>query len=234
MNIFYTPDITGKHYTLDETESKHCVRVLRHQNGDELVLVDGKGGWYKTRITDANPKRCTVEVTEQTIAYEKRNFHLHLAIAPTKNIDRLEWLLEKATEIGVDEITPLLCEHSERKQIKTDRLEKVMVAAMKQSLKAYLPKLNNLTNFETFVNSCSETKKLIAHCSQGSKTHLYNAIQKGDSIVMLIGPEGDFSISEINLAQKLSFTEVSLGDSRLRTETAGMVAVQTINLKNEI
>jgi 16S rRNA (uracil1498-N3)-methyltransferase len=234
MNIFFTPDIAGTSYTLDETESKHCIRVLRHQKGDELVLVDGKGGWHKALITDANPKRCNIEVIEHIKEFEKRSFHLHLAVAPTKNTDRLEWLLEKATEIGVDEITPLLCEHSERKQVNHERLEKVLVSAMKQSLKAFLPKLNNLTNFETFLKGTTEGTKLIAHCRNGEKTHLFNAIKKGESVIVLIGPEGDFSENEIEMAKKAGFGEITLGNSRLRTETAGMVAVQTINLANEV
>lgn len=234
MNIFYTPDIEGKYYQLDETESKHCIRVLRHQQGDMLTLVDGKGGWYKTIITDSNPKKCMVEVVETISRFEKRNFHLHVAIAPTKNIDRFEWFLEKATEIGIDEITPLLCEHSERKQIKSDRLEKVMVSAMKQSLKAYLPRLNNLTNFETVLKNSSESSKLVAHCEDVAKMHLFNTIKKDESVLILIGPEGDFSLSEIEMSKYLGFREISLGNSRLRTETAGVVAVQTINLANEI
>jgi 16S rRNA (uracil1498-N3)-methyltransferase len=202
--------------------------------GDGLILVDGKGGWYHTVIVDANPKKCIVEIESKIEQFEKRAFKLHIAIAPTKNIDRLEWFLEKATEIGIDEVTPLLCEHSERKQIKNDRLEKVIVSAMKQSLKAYLPKLNNLTNFETFINSCNEQQKFIAHCQQGDKVHLFNSLQKNKSVVLLIGPEGDFSISEVEMATAAGFKAVTLGNSRLRTETAGIVAVQTVNVVNEI
>ncbi|HOO85070.1 MAG TPA: 16S rRNA (uracil(1498)-N(3))-methyltransferase [Prolixibacteraceae bacterium] len=234
MNIFFTPNISGNTYTLDEAESKHCIRVLRHQKGDGLFLVDGRGGWYQTIIIDANPKKCIVEIESKIEQFEKRAYKLHVAIAPTKNIDRLEWFLEKATEIGVDEITPLLCEHSERKQIKTDRLEKVIVSAMKQSLKAYLPKLNNLTNFETFINNCNEQQKFIAHCQQGDKVLLFNSLQKNKSVVLLIGPEGDFSISEVEMATAAGFKAVTLGNSRLRTETAGIVAVQTVNVVNEI
>ena len=240
MNIFFTPDITGNQYSLSEEESKHCIRVLRHSKGDILTLVDGTGGWYLSEIIDANPKKCLVRVTEKKINFEKRNYHLHIAIAPTKNIERMEWFLEKATEIGVDEITPLLCEHSERKQIKTDRLEKVMISAMKQSLKAYLPRLNNLTTFDSFVKQGNAVEHLanpnlrfIAHCNEVEKMNLFEAAKPSASILVLIGPEGDFSSSEIETALKNEFREISLGKSRLRTETAGIVAVQMINLLNE-
>lgn len=234
MNIFYTPDIDGEQYTLSEQESKHCIRVLRNSIGDELTLVDGSGGLYKSEIIDANPKRCSVRVIEKIEEFQKRDFHVHLAIAPTKNNDRLEWFLEKATEIGLNEITPLLCEHSERKQIKQERLEKVVVSAMKQSLKAYLPKLNNLTTFETLLANSEADQKFIAHCEDGDKNHLYNEIEKGQNVLILIGPEGDFSPLEIEKALKLGFKPISLGESRLRTETAGVVATQIVNLVNEV
>jgi len=233
MNIFFTPDIAAKHYVLEESESKHCIKVLRHGKGDKLTLVDGKGGLFTAIITDPNPKKCAVEVVESSLEFEKRNFSLHIAIAPTKNTERLEWFLEKAVEIGVNEITPLLCDHSERKQINAERLEKVMVSAMKQSLKAYLPKLNNLTNFERLIKDASEQKKLIAHCEKGEKKHLFHTIQPNDSVLILIGPEGDFSISEIEFAKQFGFQEISLGESRLRTETAGVVACGIVNLVNE-
>lgn len=234
MNIFYTPDIDGEQYTLSEQESKHCIRVLRNSIGDELTLVDGSGGLYKSEIIDANPKRCSVRVIEKIEEFQKRDFHVHLAIAPTKNNDRLEWFLEKATEIGLNEITPLLCEHSERKQIKQERLEKVVVSAMKQSLKAYLPKLNNLTTFETLLANSEADQKFIAHCEDGDKNHLYNEIEKGQNVLILIGPEGDFSPLEIEKALKFGFKPISLGESRLRTETAGVVATQIVNLVNEV
>ncbi len=234
MNIFFTPNISGKSYTLNENESKHCIRVLRNNVGDKLTLTDGRGGWYLARISDANPKKCKVEVEEHISAHEKRDYYLHVAIAPTKNTDRFEWFLEKATEIGIDEITPLLCENSERKQLKPDRLEKVIVAAMKQSLKAYLPKLNNLTNFEALIKSQESGSKYIAHCSQGDKVHLFNLLKPAGRVLILIGPEGDFSSQEIELALANDYTPISLGSSRLRTETAGVSAVQIVNVVNEI
>lgn len=234
MNIFYTPDIAGDEYVLDENESKHCVRVLRQVKGDVLRLVDGMGGWYRAEITEADPRRCKVKVLEHVEEYEKRPFHLHVAIAPTKNNDRFEWFLEKATEIGIDEITPLICEHSERRNIKPERLNKVVVAAMKQSLKAYLPRLNNYTNFEAFIQNEHEGLKLIAHCDELNKTHLFHELEAGQKVLVLIGPEGDFSRKEIEQALAQGYKAVSLGQSRLRTETAGLVATQMVNLMNEI
>lgn len=234
MHIFYTPDISGKTFTLDETESKHCVRVLRLDKGDEITLVDGRGGFFTARIADANPKRCSVEVIDSKLNFGKREYQIHIAIAPTKNMDRIEWFLEKATEIGIDRVTPLLCRFSERKEVKLDRLEKVMVSAMKQSLKAYLPKLDELTKFADFIRQPFEGQKFIAHCEEQHRELLKNAVKSGGDYLILIGPEGDFSSEEIELAINAGFLPVSLGDSRLRTETAGVVACHTFNLLNEI
>ncbi len=232
MNIFYTPDIVGSSYTLDETESKHCIRVLRFSKGDSLIMVDGKGNKYEARISDPNPKKCSVDILSKTSDFEKRNYFLHVAIAPTKNIDRFEWFVEKATEIGVDEITPLLCEHSERKQVNIERIDKVIVSAMKQSLKAYKPVLNNLTNFGAFCRMDNQGLKFVAHCEEGEKNHLFDLVKPNERVTILIGPEGDFSVAEIEAAVKLGFKEVSLGNSRLRTETAGVVACEVIGIIN--
>ena len=233
MHIFYTPDLSGTTYTLDETESKHCVRVLRLEKGDKITLVDGRGGFFKAEIDDPNPKRCAVKVVNSELNYGLRNFGVHVAIAPTKNIERIEWFLEKATEIGITRVTPLLCHHSERKEIKHDRLEKVMVSAMKQSLKAYLPQLDELTKFSAFMKQPFEGQKFIAHCEEQHRELLKNAMTKGGNYLILIGPEGDFSPEEIRMAIEAGFVPVSLGDSRLRTETAGVVACHTFNLLNE-
>lgn len=233
MHIFYTPDLSGLTYTLHEDESKHCVRVLRLVENDTLVLVDGRGGFHEARIQDAHPKRCTVEIVKSTTEYGKRPFHVHVAIAPTKNIDRFEWFLEKATEIGVDEITPLLCSNSERKIIKDDRLEKIMVSAMKQSLKAYLPKLNPMIGFDDFIKMESNGSKYIAHCEDQQKVHLKCLVKPNENSIILIGPEGDFSPVEIKRSLQNNYQPVSLGESRLRTETAGVVAVHIVNLANE-
>lgn len=233
MHIFYTPDLSGENYTLDETESKHCIRVLRLEKGDEIILVDGRGAWFTAEIEDPNPKKCAVKITSRKPDFGRRNYRLHIAIAPTKNIDRTEWFLEKATEIGVDRITPLLCQHSERKEIKTDRLEKVMVSAMKQSLKAYLPQLDEMTRFTDFVRQPFDGQKFIAHCDEQHRELLKNVVTSGGNYLILIGPEGDFSPEEIEMAKQAGFQPVSLGESRLRTETAGVVACHTFNLLNE-
>jgi 16S rRNA (uracil1498-N3)-methyltransferase len=233
MHIFYTPDIAGNSYTLDETESKHCIRVLRLEQGDEIILVDGLGGFFTAEIVDANPKRCMAKVIKSTLEFGLRNFQVHVAIAPTKNIERIEWFLEKTTEIGIDHITPLLCRFSERKDIKTDRLEKVMVSAMKQSLKAYIPNLDSLTKFTDFISRPFEGQKFIAHCDEQHRDLLKKMILPNQNYLILIGPEGDFSSEEIKLAMDAGFHPVSLGDSRLRTETAGVVACHTFNLLNE-
>lgn len=233
MHIFYTPELSGKNYTLDETESKHCIRVLRLQQGDEIILVDGRGGFFTAEITDPNPKRCSVKVIKSELQFGLRNFQVQIAIAPTKNMDRIEWFLEKATEIGINRITPLLCRYSERKDIKLERLEKVMVSAMKQSLKAYLPQLDPLTRFTDLISQEFSGQKFIAHCEEQHREILKNLIEPNQNYLILIGPEGDFSTDEIDAAIKAGFKPVSLGNSRLRTETAGVVACHTFNLINE-
>lgn len=232
MQIFYLPEISGSEILLNESESKHAVRVLRLSEGDSVQVVDGKGGYYEAVISDAHPKKCRLEITHTQMEFEKRNFHLHMAIAPTKNIDRLEWFLEKCTEIGIDEITPIVSEHSERKVIKPERLEKILVAAMKQSLKAYLPRLNPIQTYSEVMNA-RESQKFIAHCNPGEKIHLKNALKTSEDVFILIGPEGDFSPDEVELAKHNGFREISLGNSRLRTETAGVVACHIANLQNE-
>lgn len=233
MHIFYTPNLLDIHYTLDETESKHCIRVLRLEQDDEITLVDGKGGFFTAQIVDPNPKRCVVKVIKSQLNFGQRSFRVHIAIAPTKNIERIEWFLEKATEIGIDHITPLLCRFSERKEIKNERLEKVMVSAMKQSLKAYLPALDPLTKFHDLISRPFEGQKFIAHCDEQHRDLLKNRILPNQNYLILIGPEGDFSSDEIKMAIDAGFHPVSLGDSRLRTETAGVVACHTFNLLNE-
>jgi len=230
MNIFYTPQIEGDRYTLSEEESKHCIRVLRHNLGDMLTLTDGKGYWYDAEIVDANPKRCCVAVRAKREEECAARPYVHMAVAPTKNNDRLEWFLEKATEIGFDEFTPLLCEHSERKQVNAERFEKVMVSAMKQSLKAKLPQLNKLTTFEHFVETHKASDGLIAYCGDVEKVHLAQALQAHHPVLILIGPEGDFSENEVKMAVERGFKVISLGESRLRTETAALVACTIANV----
>ncbi|SMO55085.1 16S rRNA (uracil(1498)-N(3))-methyltransferase [Solitalea koreensis] len=233
MHLFFTPDISADFYQLSEEESKHCVRVLRLVKSDIVFLIDGKGGLYKTEIIDDHPKRCILKVLEKRSEYGKRPFKLHVAIAPTKNMDRLEWFLEKITEIGVDEITPLICQRSERRELKIDRLQKIIVAAMKQSLKAYQPVLNEPLEFRKLINSASESQKLIAHCLETDRKSLSQEYRRGENVLILIGPEGDFSPEEIEAALKSDFKAVTLGNSRLRTETAGVVACAQLNFMNE-
>lgn len=234
MYLFYCPDI-DKQQMLSEEESAHCVRVLRYTRGDEILLTDGRGTTYTARITNPHPKHCEFEIIAAEQQHKHYNAYLHIAIAPTKNIERLEWMVEKCTEIGVDEITPLLCRFSERKQLRTDRLEKIILSAAKQSLTPYLPKLNPLTDYDTFIRDCREKERYIAHCYKQDKRELKDEVLRHSgetdrSIVVLIGPEGDFSEQEISRALERGFVPVSLGNSRLRTETAGVVACHTINL----
>lgn len=230
MHVFYTPDITSDQYVLSEAESKHAVRVLRVNHGDEVLLTNGVGTLYTATILDPNPKRCSLSVIDKKFNHNKRSYHLHIAIAPTKNIDRFEWFLEKATEIGIDEITPILGFHSERKIIKEERLEKVIVAAMKQSIKAYKPVLNPLITLDDFLASQSGGKLCIAHCYDQGKVQLKDVCKTENNITVLIGPEGDFSLEEVEKSIKKGAVPVSLGESRLRTETAGLVACHTVNL----
>jgi len=233
MQLFYIPDITGNSVTFDEIESKHAVKVLRMSEGERLQIVDGKGDFYEAEISEAHPKKCRLSILKVQKDFGIRDYRVHIAIAPTKKSVRFEWFLEKATEIGIDEITPLLTQHAERKAIKHDRLEKILVAAMKQSQKAYLPKLNELVSFSNFINHITVNDKFIAHCYKGEKAHLKNTIKKGSDVLILIGPEGDFSPEEVALATQNGFTEISLGASRLRTETAGVVACHIVNLANQ-
>lgn len=233
MQLFYVPDITGDEITLDEDESKHAVRVLRLTEGDSVQLIDGKGGFYDAEIKMAHPKKCGIRILNYSKEFGKRNFGLHIAIAPTKNNDRFEWFLEKATEIGIDEVTPLITEHSERKKINYERMQKIVVSAAKQSVKAYIPKLNKPVNFSEVINYSDSTQKYIAHCFNRNKKHLKELALKGSNTLILIGPEGDFSLNEVEFAEKYGFKGITLGNSRLRTETAGIVACHIVNLMNE-
>ena len=233
MHLFYTPDLQNDTYRLSEEESKHCVRVLRLTEGETLFLVDGKGLFCEAVITVANPKACILKVTDKQSGYGKRNYQLIIGASPTKNIDRYEWFIEKATEIGIDAIIPLISQHSERKEIKHERLEKVMISAMKQSIKAYLPLLNATESFKKTIINPFSGQKFIAHCNEGEKVLLRDALVKGKDVFILIGPEGDFSTTEVELAINEGFIPVSLGTARLRTETAALVACHTVNLINQ-
>lgn len=232
MALFYVPNIAAGN-VLPEEESQHAVKVLRLQMGNEITVVDGVGGFYKAKITNAHPKHCGFEIIETNSEFGKRNYKLHIAIAPTKNIERLEWFIEKATEIGIDEITPVICRFSERKIVKEERLEKIIVSASKQSVKAYFPKLNPLCTFDELMKSHQTSQKFIAHCYEEDKKLLQNEILKSSDVLILIGPEGDFSKEEVQKAISLGFIPVSLGNSRLRTETAGVVACHTVAIINQ-
>jgi 16S rRNA (uracil1498-N3)-methyltransferase len=232
MNLFFAPDIKEGFYQLPEEESKHIVRVLRMKTGDSVFLTDGLGNMTEASIVEVTSKQCTVKTIKTFHEFQKRPFHLHIAIAPTKSIDRFEWFLEKSTEIGIDVITPLICSHSERTSVKTGRLQKVLIAAMKQSLKAYLPMLDEPIEFTRFLQKPFDGDKFIAYCGQVDLVELKNIYRKGAKALIMIGPEGDFSQEEVELAKKQGFVPISLGKNRLRTETAGIVACHTINLVN--
>ena len=229
MQLFFTENPESE-IVLSKEESKHATKVLRKKEGDILNFTDGKGGFYRAEITVADTKNCKLQIISSEQKPKQHNYHLHIAIAPTKNMDRYEWFLEKATEIGIDEITPIICEHSERKVIKTERCNRILLSAMKQSLKFHLPKLNEAISLKEFLKQDFEGNKYIAHCEDGEKTELRKE-EKANKTTVLIGPEGDFSASEIEMALQNQFKAVNLGTSRLRTETAGLVAVHTINLK---
>ena len=232
MHIFYTPDIENSH-ELPEEEAAHALRVLRLQPGDEVMLTDGKGNFHRARISLAAHKRCLVDILETLPQPPLWSGHLHIALAPTKNMDRTEWFAEKATEIGIDELTFLNCRYSERKVLKTERIAKILVSAVKQSLKARIPRLNEMTDFKTFIRQPFQGQKFIAHCHEGEKTPLKDLVRKGEGATALIGPEGDFSEEEVRLAEEAGFIPVSLGPSRLRTETAALVACHILNLLNQ-
>lgn len=234
MQLFYTPDIDPSHpnYFLSEEESKHCIRVLRLETGAQVELIDGRGGLYHATIKEAHPKRTILQINSVTSSFNKRNHYLHIAIAPTKNIERMEWFLEKATEIGIDEISPIICQRSERKEVKIERLNKIITSAMKQSVKAYHPVLNEALTFSQLLKDPFDGQKFIAHCGEGDRTGLADAFISHGRYLILIGPEGDFSPVEIEDALRNGFKAITLGDSRLRTETAGLEACFEVNFLN--
>ena len=234
MHIFYTPDLIGDFYTLNEEESRHCHRVLRLNTGDHVHLIDGKGGLYEAEITAVSKRHVDLKVVSRQMEFGKRNHHLHIAIAPTKNIDRLEWFLEKATEMGIDEVSLLQCERSERKAVNEERLFKVVTSAVKQSLTAYHPVLHPLQRFSDFMGqSLAEgTQCFIAHCMDGAKKYLSETMVRQGRYIILIGPEGDFSPKELEEALQCGYKPVTLGATRLRTETAALAACLEVNIMN--
>lgn len=234
MQLFYDSEITPPEYVLGEEESKHCIRVLRLGEGDRLHITDGRGNLHTCQIVEPDARRCRVRIVETASEYEKMPYRLIMAVAPTKNIDRFEWFLEKATEIGVSEIIPVECDRSERRTIKTERENKVITAAVKQSLKAYHPLLHELTPFSKAVAMPFEGRRFIAHCqaSEGEKIYLPRTLAAGQDAMIFIGPEGDFSPAEIASAVAAGFTEITLGHQRFRTETAAVAAVTMAAVAN--
>lgn len=234
MQLFYNPDIKSGDTTFlfDKEESRHIIKVLRKKEGDTIEITNGSGFLFTSEITFGNEKKCEVNVIKEQF-FEPAPYSLHLAVAPTKLNDRYEWFLEKATEIGISEITPIICEHSERTNFKADRFEKIVQTAMKQSLQFYLPKLNEPVAYSAFIKEQREGQLFIAHCEETEKTLLKNALKPGGELTILIGPEGDFSVKEIQLALQQKYTPVSLGNTRLRTETAAIVAAHSVAFINE-
>ena len=233
MHVFYTPDIEDDAYVLNEEESRHCTKVLRLAPGALVYLIDGVGGLYEAEITGESKKHVSLKVISAKREFQKRAHHLHIAIAPTKNIDRLEWFLEKATEIGIDEITPVICDRSERKVVKEDRLYKVITAAVKQSLQAYHPVLNPQTTLSAFLKQQNDRVKMIAHClNDEPRQFISDVTVPGKQYTILIGPEGDFTGNEIEMALQNGYKPLTLGNTRLRTETAGLAACFEVNYLN--
>jgi 16S rRNA (uracil1498-N3)-methyltransferase len=234
MNIFYNPDIQGDTVQLEEQESKHAIRVLRLKKGDAVSLVDGEGGWYEAEVEDEHPKRCRLKINSRIPDHPPLPYHLHLAISPTKSMERFEWFLEKATEIGISEITPLICHRTERTRINRDRMERILISAMKQSLRAYKPVLHDPVPLVKFISEKRDGIQGIAHCIQeGEGTQFervgLTALLHGTSYTILVGPEGDFTEEEVNMALEKGFKPFHLGEPRLRTETAGVYICAAIS-----
>lgn len=235
MHLFYLPEMTATNAALDRDESKHALKVLRLKTGGRVRLVNGKGGLYEAEIAGVVDNLCTFQILSEIEDSSLRPYRLHLAVAPTKNIDRFEWFLEKATEIGIDEITPIICEHSERKTVNTERCERILVAAMKQSLKSYLPKINEPISLHKFLDSAKEEQKFIGYCDTAyERIFLGKAYQPRIPALILIGPEGDFSSTEVAKAIDKGYKPITLGNSRLRTETAAVAAVSVVQTINEL
>ncbi|MFT4168330.1 MAG: 16S rRNA (uracil(1498)-N(3))-methyltransferase [Dysgonomonas sp.] len=229
--IFFAPDILSDQ-TLPQEESAHCIRVLRKKEGDTIYIADGKGHFFDAEIIEAHQKHCVVNIINTIDEPKPWSNNLHIAFAPTKNMDRVEWFAEKATEIGIDRFSPLLCRYSERKEIKLPRIEKILISAMKQSQKSFVPQLDEMTAFADFIRQPFDGQKFIAHCYPQEKKLLKHAYTHGGNVLILIGPEGDFSEKEVQLALDNGFEPISLGNSRLRTETAALVACNTIQVIN--
>ena len=235
MELFYSNNINSGTIILDGTESRHCIKVLRKSIGDKINVVDGKGSLYKGIIKSDNLKDCKIKILETIKNYDKRDNYIHIAISPIKNSNRIEWFIEKVVEIGVDEISFIDCDRTLRHSVKMERIFKTSISAMKQTLKATLPKINDICSFEDFLDTSIHSNKFICHLEDGNRKeifHFKNQLSKSSDSCILIGPEGDFSMDEIAMAKKYNFNAISLGDSRLRTETAGIVACHLLNIIN--
>ena len=235
MDFFFSNDINNHTIILDNYESRHCIKVMRHKVGDLIKVVDGLGNLYSGNLVSFDRNSCTIQINDKTENYKKRNQHIHIGISPIKNQDRLEWFIEKSVEIGIDEITLIDCDRTLRKKIKIDRLNKIAITAMKQSLKAYIPKINDVISVNDFIMYNQNSSKFICHLDNDDRRDVFyykEDIIQSKNVSILIGPEGDFSASEIELAIDNSFLCATLGNSRLRTETAGIVACHLFNLMN--
>lgn len=229
MNVFIAI-VENNIATLTTEESWHCTKVLRKKSGDSITVIDGKGCFYNARLSLISDKKCLAEIIGEARMQPGRNYYLHLAIAPTKQIDRIEWMVEKAVEIGIDEISFVICKNSERAVIKTERIQKIVESAVKQSLQAYIPKINEAVDFNAFVSTVNAGQKLIAHCYGEDKIKLSQLTFKNHSTLALIGPEGDFTMDEVNKAAASGFRGLDLGANRLRTETAGLYVCQAVSI----
>jgi len=233
MNLFFRDDISSSIIELNSEESRHCIKVLRLRRGDAIHLTDGKGNLAEAIIIDDSIRSCSVEIKKREKKSFERNYYLTIAIAPTKNHDRFEWFVEKATEIGVDKIIPLICSRSERRTVKTERLKNIAIAALKQSQKYFLPEISEPVLFQDYAKRNNAEQKFICTCEATSTLHVKNLCKPNQNYSVLIGPEGDFSPEEIKLALENNFIEATLGSTRLRTETAGIVACSAIAFANE-
>jgi len=235
MQVFYAPDVSGNTYTLDEKESKHIIRVLRMKKGDSVRLIDGKGNLYEGKIDDADQKKCAIQILNVVRDFENRNYRLHIAISPLKNPERFEWFVEKSVEIGIDVITPLICRNTEKPGIKPERIRNIIISAMKQSLKAQVTILNPPCLFSDFLNKKAEGLIMLAYCNSNTeRKSIVDVYKKGVPAVIMIGPEGDFSEEETDMAVRKGIIPVHLGNSRLRTETAGVAACHSIYFINQL
>jgi 16S rRNA (uracil1498-N3)-methyltransferase len=234
MQIFYSQHIDDDSCRLDANESRHCIKVLRLKKNSPVNIIDGKGNLYEGIILSPDQGECIIKITSVIRDFGKRPYHLHIAISPLKNPERFEWFVEKSVEIGIDEITPVICRNTEKQKIKRDRINNIIISAMKQSVKAGLTTFNEVVSFKDFIETARDDKKLIAHCSESIEKKKINEVcTQGDNVTILIGPEGDFSEYEIILAMEASFKSIHLGNSRLRAETAGIVACHSVYFLNQ-